>query len=245
MEIYKKIRVASYNIKHGADVDKEARKSGAEARAEAFAVLAKDITDLDLDIVGLQEVDRFVPRSSNTDNLALLAEHTGYNYAYYMEAVVFPSPEGATAGSAILSRYPITFGETVELSRGNTWDQVRKLGHVEIDVDGSSVHFFNTHLTPLDRPMRDREFALIREHTKDKTHVFLTGDFNVPTFEEFAVLSNMMPYNNDENKLITYPRDQKFMDNILYSGEFVPRRGGVVENFHSDHNLLWAEFAWK
>lgn len=241
----KTIRIASYNIKHGADVTTADDIDGREADAEAFRVLAKDITDLGADIVGLQEVDKHVPRSGNTDNLALLSEYTGYPYFYYMEAVFFPSPAGASAGSAILSKHPILSGEMNELTRGNTWDQVRKLGHVQVDFGGTVINFFNTHLTPLDRLMRDREFAGIREHTKGKTHSFLTGDFNVPSFEEFRVLENMKPFNNEENKLITYPRGQKFMDNILYSAEFTPIQGGVVENGHSDHNLLWAEFSFE
>lgn len=244
----KTIRIGTYNIKHGADVSEDDGVDGADADADTLKVIADDIKSLDLDIVGLQEVDNLAPRSGSTNQIALLSEYTGYQYFYYMRAVAWPSSEYASAGSAILSKYPIIEGSssTEELSRGDTWDAVRKLGHVMIDVDGTIFNFYNTHLTPLQPEVRAGEFQLINEATKDKEYCLLTGDFNCPSFDEFDVLENLTNFNCDENKFITFPRDQKFMDNICYSDEFKPVEGvgGVLENGHSDHSLLWAEFEY-
>lgn len=244
----KRIRIGTYNIKHGADVSKTDGVNYADTDETAFQTLAEDIKSLDLDIVGLQEVDNLAPRSGSLNQLALLSEYTGYKYFYYMRNIAWPSSSYASAGSGILSKYPIIAGSesSTELSRGNSWDQVRMLGHVTIDVDGTMIHFYNTHLTPLQPEVRAGEFLLINDATKDKEYCFLTGDFNCPSFEEFNVLENLKIFNCDENKFITYPKDQKFMDNIGYSAKFTPvaNVGGVLENFHSDHSLLWAEFEY-
>lgn len=244
----KQLRVGTYNIKHGADVSDSDGVAGADADENSLRAIAEDIKSLELDIVGLQEVDNLVARSGFANQLALLSEYTGLEYTYYIRAVEWDSNEYSTAGSAILSKYPIIPGEssTIELSRGNTWDQVRKLGHVQIDVEGTVINFFNTHLTPLDLEMRTGEFAKIAEATKDKEYCILTGDFNCPSFDEFKVLENLTNFNCDERKFITYPVDQKFMDNICYSDEFKPVKdsGGVLENGNSDHSLLWAEFEY-
>ena len=246
--VTKTLRVGTYNIKHCADVSDSDGKAGTDADETAVKVIADDILALDLDIVGLQEVDQNVPRSGEIDTMGLLSEYTGYKYYYYMEAVVWPGTTDVTAGSGILSKYPINMdtAKTIELSRGNSWDQVRKLGCLEIDVEGTTVHFFNTHLTPLDIDMRTTEFQKIAEQVTDKEIAILTGDFNVPTFNEFAPLTNLTNFNNEEHKYITYPRDQKFMDNILYTSNFTVNyeNSGVYEKGHSDHSLLYAEFEY-
>lgn len=246
--VKKTLRVGTYNIKHCADVSDSDGKNGADTDETAVKVIADDILALDLDIVGLQEVDQNVPRSGKIDTMGLLSEYTGYKYYYYMEAVKWPNTTDVTAGSGILSKYPINMetAKTIELSRGNSWDQVRKLGCLEIDVEGTTVHFFNTHLTPLDIDMRSTEFNKINEQIKDKEIAILTGDFNVPTFDEFKALTNLTNFNNEEHKFITYPRDQKFMDNILYTSNFTVNyeKSGVYEKGHSDHSLLYAEFEY-
>lgn len=244
----KKIRIGSYNIKHGADVSDSDGVNYADADETAFQTLAEDIKSLDLDIVGIQEIDNLAPRSGALNQLALLSEYTGYQYFYYMRNIAWPSSSFASAGSGILSKYPIIAGSesNTELSRGKSWDQVRMLGYVKINVEGTIINFFNTHLTPLQPEVRAGEFSLINEASKDKEYCFLTGDFNCPSFDEFKVLENLTNYNCDERKFITYPKDQKFMDNICYSDEFRPVEnvGGVLENFHSDHSLLWGEFEY-
>ncbi len=246
--VKKTLRVGTYNIKHCADVSDSDGKNGADADETAVRVIADDILALDLDIVGLQEIDQNVRRSGMIDTMGLLSEYTGYKYYYYMEAIKWPNTTSSTAGSGILSKYPINTetAKTVELSRGDSWDQVRKLGCVEIDVEGTTVHFFNTHLTPLDIDMRSTEFAKIAEEVTDKEIAILTGDFNVPTFDEFAPLTNLTNFNSEEHKYITYPRDQKFMDNILYTSNFTVNyeNSGVYEKGHSDHSLLYAELEY-
>jgi endonuclease/exonuclease/phosphatase family metal-dependent hydrolase len=59
------LRVASYNIRHGADVNLQ------------MQVLADDITGLNIDVVGLQEVDIGAARSGGIDTMAALSAASG------------------------------------------------------------------------------------------------------------------------------------------------------------------------
>ena len=65
-----RLRVATYNIRAGADVDRD------------VSVIAEDIRALDLDIVGLQEVDICTKRSKLTDQLQTIAELDGLIFHY-------------------------------------------------------------------------------------------------------------------------------------------------------------------
>lgn len=55
------LRVASYNIRHGADVRMN------------MQILADDMTGLNLDVVSLQEVDQGVARSGGIDTMKSLS----------------------------------------------------------------------------------------------------------------------------------------------------------------------------
>ena len=87
-----RLRVATYNIRAGADVDRD------------VSVIAEDIRALDLDVVGLQEVDICTKRSNLTDQLQTIAELAGYPFYRFTFCMDYQDGE---YGTAILSRYPI------------------------------------------------------------------------------------------------------------------------------------------
>ena len=69
----KKLRFASYNIFHGGLADYDMSR------------IAKNITDNQIDIVGLQEVDIGVARSGKIDILDELSKKTGYKYHAFLK----------------------------------------------------------------------------------------------------------------------------------------------------------------
>lgn len=87
------LRVMSYNIHHGATKDGE----------DSIEKIANLIREVNADIIGLQEVDRFTARSNFKDQIKLLADKTGMDYIFGETVNV---ATGIT-GNAILSRYPI------------------------------------------------------------------------------------------------------------------------------------------
>ncbi|HRX87701.1 MAG TPA: endonuclease, partial [Phycisphaerae bacterium] len=66
------IRVLTYNIHHGAGMDKQID----------LPRIAKIIRDSGADLVALEEVDRNVPRTSHVDQPAVLGELTGMHAVF-------------------------------------------------------------------------------------------------------------------------------------------------------------------
>ena len=69
------LRVGTFNIQNGGGVGHD------------FSVLAQDILDQGLDIVGLQEVDQFTSRNGGKDTMKELSEATGYKYYGFTKAI--------------------------------------------------------------------------------------------------------------------------------------------------------------
>lgn len=223
----KKLKIGSYNIANGRDVKWDFKK------------IADDIMEKDLDIVGLQEIDQFCKRSLSSDTMRLLSIHTGMKYYAFFKCIKF---DGGEYGTAILSKYPIVKSDEVELNDGTKVER-RLLTHAEIDVDGTVINFYNTHLS-LDDNFRAKEFGIIAEQLKDVPRAILTGDFNVDGYGEFETLAPLSYINNTETQYITFPSSKSKIDNIFYSSEFTENEEfqGILQNNHSDHVMLYSEF---
>ena len=259
-----KIRIASYNIAHVGQYN---------FTKENYDELANIINSQNLDIVGVQEAvcgifGKGKPDERFTDSLAELAARTGHEYAYYLGW-----EDASNTGWGILSKYPIKnidqgtlknapiksisavgdhfYNENEKNTVPNLSFSTKAGGDVvEFDVNGKTVNFWVTHTAP-------KKYETAFGHiTAEEENFIMVGDFNNPAYTDLTdfVLSNgktlgsnMSLVNNDNNKLITFPRDQKFMDNILYTDDFNLLSSGVVENDKgvSDHYLIWAEFEIK
>lgn len=228
--ITKKLKIGSYNIANGREINWD------------FKVLADDIVENDLDIVGIQEVDQFCNRSKKSDTMALLKEYTGMQYYAFFKCIDY---DGGEYGTAILSKYPILETKEVELNDGSLVER-RLLTYAKIDVEGTVINFFNTHLTIASDPIRADEFKIVSDNVKNKENCILVGDFNVDGYEEFEILKPLSYINTPETGYITHPEGDRKIDNICYSSEFSLVEGGhgTFQNFHSDHVLLYAEFGY-
>ena len=231
------LKIGSYNIANGSYVSHDLEK------------IADDVLALDLDIVGLQEVDRLSGRSHHLDTMKVLAELTGYEHYYFSKAIDLPSPYGGEYGTGILSKYPIMFEETRLLASGGS--EQRVLGGVIIDVEGVDINFFNTHLSWEDDGIRQEQLATIDEVTSRYDYCILTGDFNIKALTELASLTVLTGASNSNNPMPTYWREEtppwptECLDNVMYSEKFTLTACGVLsDRKNSDHYLLWAEVAF-
>ena len=231
-----KLRIGTYNIANGAKVGHDLQK------------IADDILSMELDIVGLQEVDKFATRSKYLDTMKTLSELTGYEYYYYTVAINIGGDEATYGqkgeyGTGILSKYPIKSGEDYKLN-SQGYEQ-RMLGHAEIEVGGKTLHFFNTHLSWETDSVRAAQFKQLDEIISEYDLCILTGDFNQRSLAEGDNFSYLYPTNCEDNPLETYKGtdwNTLCIDNILYTREFTLLDSRVVDNNHSDHCLLVAEF---
>jgi vancomycin resistance protein VanJ len=136
-------------------------------------------------------------QSENADVVALqevspeLAEAVAQLSDRYSYMALHPTPDGY-AGSAVLSRYPLSGDEVFPLVEGAHLFQ-----QVAIDVRGAEIHLLNVHLQPPRLPVRrggsrilvpsgydtstqDRELErLFREMEKLDGPMIVVGDFNM------------------------------------------------------------------
>ena len=219
-----KLKIASYNIQNGAGAGHDMTK------------LAKNITNKNIDIVGLQEVDQNVNRSNRIDTMKLLSEATGYKYYAFFKAI---ETGGGEYGVGILSKYPILSTEKVMLESG-THEQ-RVLGRAEIDVDGLIVNFFVTHLSYESATVRKTQYQQINNEVLKYDNFILTGDFNTGNFSEYSAIANSGMVNNADFKVTTFPGSNSSIDNIVFSSE--TWKFGIpytVTASHSDHYMLYS-----
>lgn len=218
------LRVASYNIRHGADVNMDMK------------VLADDITGLNIDVVGLQEIDQNAKRSGYIDTMKLLSEATGMEYYAFAKGVPLGSGE---YGTGILSRWPIVAFEVTPLTSDD--HEQRSIGHAILDVNGTYVHFFNTHLSYESKTTRTKQYAQVAELLPKGEPWILTGDFNTGDFTEFDVLGYGTLLNRADHRMASFFSSSSPIDNIVLSEGWAVMDDGMLEVPHSDHYMIWCD----
>ena len=216
----KTIRIATYNIQHAMTGE---------------ATIAAVLRGLDADVAGVQEVDFCNTRSGGRDQPALLAGLSGMPYYRYTNAVDF---RGGGYGTLILSKHPILTYETIPLPSGNF--EPRAVGHAVLDMDGTRVDFFNTHLSYEDGAPRAEQFKTLAALLRPCRRYILTGDFNVDDLGEFAPVGAALVVNRKERVIGSFIESDAPIDNILFSAGFAEVEAGRVEQAGSDHYPVFA-----
>lgn len=218
-----KITVASYNIMHAGMVDCDMER------------LVQSIVACGADIVGIQEVDVGARRSGGRDIAAMLGQQLGFE-ARFTPAIDF---QGGQYGTTILSRYPITAFAYYPLESG-TYEK-RSIGAAQIKVADETVHFWNTHVSYENKEQRRIQLDQIKTLLPQGEPWILTGDFNTRDFEELRALGDVSLVNDHGHTFGTFRASSSPIDNIIYTAPWTVRNAGMIDNDHSDHNLLFAE----
>lgn len=174
----REIRIGTYNIWHAGRVK------------EDVGVIGRYLSDLRLDIVGLQEVDVRTERMNGMDTLSIIAEAGRYPYYAFAKAFDFG---GGEYGTAILSRYPILEAQTVPLYSAGL--EPRSFCHAVINLGERTLDFFNTHLSNEDTQIRLMQLAQLSEATAQCESFVLVGDFNTAKLNDFAALKGARTVN--------------------------------------------------
>jgi endonuclease/exonuclease/phosphatase family metal-dependent hydrolase len=129
-----RLRVATYNV-HGC--------RGMDRRRSETRI-AEVIAMLDVDVIGLQELDLNRRRSAGVDQAAIIADQLGWHWVFHPALRV----AGEQYGDAILSRYPMRLRQARELPSVTTriCPESRAAIWVEIETRGGPVQVINTHL---------------------------------------------------------------------------------------------------
>ncbi|ASS65196.1 MULTISPECIES: endonuclease/exonuclease/phosphatase family protein [unclassified Paenibacillus] len=162
------IRFMTYNIQHGMGMD------GSIDIRRTAAVIA----GAGPDIVFLQEVDRFVSRSGEADQMMSLAELTGLAHVQFGRSIGL---EGGEYGNGILSRYPLQRLALLELPG----EEPRSALVCRADLSsgqeaGLGLHLIATHLDYGSGRCQLDSAASIRQASTlwQGAPAVLAGDFN-------------------------------------------------------------------
>lgn len=235
------LRVATYNIHHGAGPD------------DVLDVehVARVLESFDADLIGLQEVDKhWSSRSGNVDQPAWFAERLGMHVVYGANLDLPPLTPGEPNrqyGTAILSRYPITSWQNTLLPVFPAGEQ-RGLLETVVNVRGLPVRFATTHLQHNNNLEREAQATKIVELLGDATEpTILVGDLNaIPTTPEITTLTDLYLDGWAEVGVgpgftipVVGPRSR--IDYILGTNDVRFRRAKVVSTDASDHLPVFAE----
>ena len=225
----------TYNIHHGVGMD----------GTLDLDRIAADIRTAGADVVGLQEVDNHWGERSNFENQAeRLAELLDMNVCFSANLDAAPA-EGQSAnrqyGTAILSSHALSNCANTPLTNHEGGEQ-RGLAQADVDVDGQTVRFYNTHLThnnEAGRLVQAREVAQIV--ATDGLPSILVGDLNaVPESDALAAVT---PWLADawttvgEGDGFTIPPENpdRRIDYVLAERTIEPLSSHVVDTMNSDH----------
>lgn len=219
-----RLHVATYNILHGTMVNFD------------FVRLGTLLAQLNLDVIGLQEVDQKTQRIGNQDALAEMAKASGCPYYAMAKAIDL---DGGEYGVAVLSRYEIVSFETVPLYSLGT--EQRVLGHAVLRMGEQLVDFFVTHLTVgRNTNIRPKQLEEIAQELRKTEKYIITGDFNTSAYQEFEVFPGAKPLNNYEQYFETFYPYHLGPDNIILSPGWRGHSVAMEEVEYSDHYLLHA-----
>ena len=156
------LRIATYNVHRCRGLD-------GRTRPERIAAV---LSDIDADIIALQEVIGSGPRGGSH------AEAIGA--ALGMGWVMAPARllRGHHFGNAVLSRFPIT----QHLGHDLSWKtcEPRRLQRVDVTVNGAALHIYNVHLGTaiLERRHQAQRLASIVSDRHVVGPKLVVGDFN-------------------------------------------------------------------
>jgi endonuclease/exonuclease/phosphatase family metal-dependent hydrolase len=241
------LRVMTFNIHHAVGTD----------NALDLRRVAQVIRDSQLDVVGLQEVDRhYGARSNFVDQASWLARELNMHVVYGANLDLDPLAPGQPRrqyGTAILSNSPILDWDNTHLPRFGNHEQ-RGLLRARINVRGVPVQVYNTHLQHNDAAERLAQAQAITQLIgAPEESVVLLGDLNAtPNAPEIRTLVDTLVDAWEAAGVgegNTYPivDPNRRIDYVMQSDDVVVRTVAVVTAplaaTASDHLPVVAELA--
>ncbi|WP_244615697.1 endonuclease/exonuclease/phosphatase family protein [Stackebrandtia albiflava] len=241
---HNRLRFATFNIHHAASPD----------NVVDLERIATVIESMDVDVIGLQEVDRFWSRSDFVDQPQWFARRLRMWKAYAPNVQLpaeRPGDPGREYGTLVLSKWPIIRRHNTLLPKFENGEQ---RGFLEVTVAtpaGMPVHVATTHLQHNNNLEREAQATAIAEILGNRPRrTVVTGDFNAETgTPEISTIDSVVDdvwtavgdgpghtYNTIDPKVR--------IDYVWHSADLTPVSAEVVTDdpLASDHLPLVAEY---
>ena len=230
------IRVMTYNIHHAEGMD-------GNINLDPIASL---IHSAKVDLVGLQEVDRYADRSHNLDMIKNLAHLTGMHWAFGKNLDL----KNGDYGNGILTSFPISHQKNLNYTMVESSER-RGLLQVVINVNNQEIVFMNTHIDHrLDEAESISNVKQISSFANSYggSPIIISGDFNQTP--ESAIIKEMeLEFINASSTIsqpfLTYPSAnlKTQIDYIFTSKDWKIQSIEVPYSLASDHLPLVAEIS--
>lgn len=229
------LRVMTFNIHHGAGTDD----------VLDLEHTARVIEESGAEVIGLQEVDRhWGERSAFVDEAAWLAERLGMEVVYGANLDEDPAEPGQPRrqyGTALLSAYDIVRSKNTYLPAFEGSEQ-RGLLETMINVDGTMVRVYNTHLQHDDAAERlVQAEAILQRLPGGRQPIVLVGDLNAvqgtPEIEtlERRLVDAWTVVGEGDGYTIPVDAPNRRIDYVMTSANVEPVAAEVVATDASDH----------
>ncbi|MGG4096131.1 endonuclease/exonuclease/phosphatase family protein [Paenibacillus lautus] len=222
------LKVMSYSIRHGKGLDGKA----------SLSRIAEVITKVQPDIVALQGVDRFLPRSGFRDQLKRLAKQLGMHACFSpsVNLIIFQY------GNAILSRYPIISKE-IQYIGGSK--ERRSILMVKLQINEDVVTVVNTHLGVHMKERIKQNPILWNALEKLEQPTILAGDFNMEMDDPFMKRLNARWKKVTLQNNLPTMENGKEIDHIFVNMPTELATARVIPYDASDHYPVIAELRWQ
>lgn len=189
-----------------------------------------------IDVAALCEIEGGSRRTRGVDQVARLAAATPLRAATFFPSFVVGAR--VNQGNAIMARFPLRHVRNHALPG---FGEPRFVGEAEVNVGGTGVRVFVTHLS-LERKLRTPQIhRLARLVGRGRAPTILAGDFNVSDRAELRLLAES--HLQQAAWAATFPswRPTKALDHLFFSHHFTLVDCGPFDRFRfSDHLPLVA-----
>ncbi len=219
------LNVITFNIRHGKGMDD----------VVSLERIIDEIKQSSPDIIGLQEVDRYNPRSGFKDQMKELGD------ALDMFWVFSPSLNfGLTQyGNAILSHYPIISSDVIVLPSVN---ETRTLVYADILIGTKKLRVYNTHLG-VSTADRKQQMPIIWEAIQStEKRALLLGDLNMTITH--SLMSDLNEFWNKAEPGQPTLQSGIEVDYIFYNFDVTSIKAWTQPTLSSDHHPVVTRMKW-
>ncbi len=264
------LRIACYNIAHGRGLAESNWDGGNSAeRIQRLDQIAEVLREIDADVVVLNEVDFDSSWSYSVNQARYLAQKAGYTYWAEQRNLDFRILAWKWRfGNAVLSKYPISDGQVVDLPGYSSWETVlagKKRGLVcDITLGDRELRIFGAHLSHRSESLRVKSAEVFLDiATESSQPTIVAGDLNstppgfpesvsdsrgnnaIVTLDDSGCFQRKPIATPTTNHGLTYRSDDpsSVIDWILIPHEWRFSQYNVKASELSDHRPVYADVA--